>query len=555
MNRARFIATLGPASLFYEKMERMAELGVASFRINTAHIDKKYIGQAKKVLDEINEKRKNEMKSSLLVDLKGPEIRMSTKDANEVKISQGNIYEITDYGNTSLSINQKGILENLSRGDTILVNDGRVKFSIISNSDGILKVKSATDGSIRNNSRVNIPGKVLNLGSLTERDREFVEEGIKNDVEYFALSFVQELKNVEELRNIIVDYNGDQFIISKIETSSGLKNIEGIIKSSDMIMIARGDLGVELPLKEIAIIQKELIRKAHAYGVPSIVATQILESMVSNETPTRAEVSDITNAIIDNADILMLSEETAIGKYPVEAVEYLNDVVKFVESNIRDFQEPEEFLGNRIAFSLAKSAKIISRDIDSNILVMTRSGNTVKMLSSLRPTGKIFAVTPNMKLEKKLSLFNNVYPIHLEEYSGKYEDIIERVKKTKIFKKGETIVVTSGEGYFTFGGTNDIRVEIIGDFIGRGYSIGESISGKVTTDPNNMGDILIIDECKDVDTEMEYKGVIFTCNPNNTVVNSLLKHSRCVVKQASFREKIIDGDEIHIDARTGIIFK
>jgi len=555
MNRARFIATLGPVSFFYEKMERMANLGVASFRINSAHVEKKYVGETKKVLDEINENRKNGIASSLLIDLKGPEIRMLTSKGNEEKILQGNIYEITDSGNTNFSINQKGIIENLSVGDTILVNDGRVKFSVISNIDGLLKVKSATDGFIRSNSRVNIPGKVLNLGSLTERDREFVAEGIKNDVEYFALSFVQESKNVEELRNIIMDYNGDQFIISKIETSSGLKNIEGIIKSSDMIMIARGDLGVELPLKEVAIIQKDLIRKAHAYGVPSIVATQILESMVSNETPTRAEVSDITNAIIDNADILMLSEETAIGKYPVEAVEYLNDVVRFVESNISSFQEPEEFLGNRIAFSLAKSAKIISKDIDSNILVMTRSGNTVKMLSSLRPTGKIFVITPNKKLEKKLSLFNNVYPIHLEEYSGAYEDIIERVKKTKIFKKGETLVVTSGEGYFTFGGTNDIRVEIIGDFIGRGYSIGESVSGKVTTDPNKIGDILIINRCEDKWIEMDYKGVIFTCNPNNTVVNSILKHSKCVVKKAIFREKIMDGDEVYIDSRTGIIFK
>ncbi len=555
MNRARFIATLGPSSLSYEKMERMVELGVASFRINTAHIEKDYISKVRKIVEEINAGRGKKNFTSMLIDLKGPEIRMSTPDHTEVKVSHDNVYDISEQGNAYLSLNQRGILESLSMGDTILVNDGRVKFIVISKAGDSLKVKAANDGLIHNNSRVNVPGKVLNLGSLTERDKEFVEESIRNEVGYFALSFVQEAKNVEELRNMIMDYGGDQFIISKIETSSGLGNIEGIIKTSDMIMIARGDLGVELPLKEVTIIQKELIRKAHAYGIPSIVATQILESMVSNETPTRAEVSDITNAIMDNADILMLSEETAIGKYPLEAVEYLNDVVSFVESNITDFQEPEEFLGNRIAFSLAKSAKIISKDINSNILVMTKSGNTVKMLSALRPSGKIFVVTPNNKLEEKLSLLNNVYPIHLEDYSGDYDDIIERIKRMDIFKKGEALIVTSGEGFFTFGGTNDIRVEIIGHFIGRGYSIGESVSGKVTTIPNNPGEILVADKCRGLEISRKYKAVIFTCNPNDSVVNSTMKDSKCVVKLASFKEKVIEGDYISIDSRTGIIFK
>ncbi len=555
MNRARFISTLGPASFDYEKMEEMMTLGVATFRINTAHVEIDYISKVRKTIDEIKENNDTEIIPSMLIDLKGPEIRMLTPLGENVQIIQDKEYQIYENGNENLVLNQKGILSTLSKGDTILVNDGRVTFSVLDNNEVYAKVLAINDGIIKNNSRVNIPGKILNLGSLTERDKEFINEGIKNEVEYFALSFVQESKNVDELREIIYEYGGDQFIISKIETSSGVNNIEGIIRSSDMIMIARGDLGVELPLKEVAVIQKRLIKKAHSFGVPSIVATQMLESMVNNETPTRAEVSDITNAILDNADILMLSEETAVGKYPVKAVEYLNDVVKFVESSIKDYETPDEFLGNKVAFSLAKSAKIISGDLESDILVMTKSGNTVKMLSALRPIGKIYVVTPNESLERKMSLFNNVYPIHISDYSGNYEDIIGRIKERGKFRKGKTFIVTSGEGYFIFGGTNDIRVEVVGEFVGRGYPNGESVEGKVTYDPNGEGDILISNSCEYLELHKMFKGIIFNCNPTNSVISSLLKETKCVLKLVSMKHNLEEGDNIFIDSRTGIIYR
>lgn len=554
MNRARFIATIGPSSLGYEMMSRMVDFGVASFRINTAHADIGYIGKVKNIIDQIIADKKREIIPSILVDLKGPEIRMETGSAYEVSISISKEYSISEEEGHDLTLSQKGIIETLGEGDTILVNDGRVKFIVRDIKNGVAKVKALNDGTIRNNSRVNIPGKILKLGSLTERDKRFAKEAISNEVGYFALSFVQESQNVEDLRNFIKVNGGEQFIISKIETSSGLMNIDRIIKTSDMIMIARGDLGVELPLKEVSIIQKQLIKKAHSYGIPSIVATQILESMVENETPTRAEVSDITNAILDNADILMLSEETAIGKYPVEAVEYLNDVVKFVEGGIADFDEPDAFLGNRVAYSLSKSAKIISRDIESNILVMTKSGNTVKMLSALRPRGKIFVITPNRGLEGKLGLYNNVYPIHLDDYSGDYEDIMNRVKKTGVFEKGEAIVVTSGEGYFTFGGTNDIRVEIIGEFIGRGYATGESISGNITTNPDGSGEILITQDCYNI-PKKKFDGIIFRCNPTDSFIQILQKKTRCIVRMAILKEEIPEGEMISIDSMTGIIFR
>ncbi len=552
MNRARFIVTVGPSSFSYDKMLSMIQNGALSFRVNTAHVEADYVTKVRRVLDEIIEDTK--LFPSLLLDLKGPEIRIRFRGGERYDFVAGKEYEIGEGEGHDLFINQKGILSNLDKGDEILLNDGRIRMSLTSGGGETIKARSSDTGNIRMNARVNIPGKVLNLGSLTDRDREFVAAGIREGVEYFALSFVQDSKNVEELRNLIRELGGDQFIISKIETSSGVRNIESILRASDMIMIARGDLGVEMPLQEIAITQKNLIGKAHKYGIPSIVATQILESMVENETPTRAEISDITNAIIDNADILMLSDETAIGKNPIQSVNTLYEVTKYVESKIKDFPEPDEFYGNQVAYSLSKSAKIISEDIGADILVLTRSGNTVKMLSALRPKGKIYVITPSARMERKLSLFNNVFPVHIENLGNNLDGVMDEVKKLGIFRKGEILVTTSGEGYFTFGGTNDIRVEVIGKFIGRGYSKGKTVEGGVTYNPDGGGEILVTDQGRLPDN-YEFRAVIFENRPLPSTVEHLLEKVNCVLVSTIFKNKPAEGEKVYIEARTGIIYQ
>ncbi|MEM3313589.1 MAG: pyruvate kinase [Thermoplasmatales archaeon] len=551
MNRTRFISTLGPSCFNRKSVSEMVKFGSVSFRLNTAHIEPGYVTKTKKLLSGTTIDGK--LKPSIIVDLKGPEIRAKFSPGEILSIVKNKTYKIGDDGPADIILNPGEVVSQLDEGDIVLLSDGRVKMKVTGRNGERLMVKALNSGKIRNNARVNIPDKELNLGMITERDEVFLKEGIKEKVEFFALSFVQSVKNVEEFREKVEEYGGNQFVISKIETRTGLRNADGICRASDMIMVARGDLGVELPWQEISIVQKGLIHKAHSYGIPSIVATQILESMVENEVPTRAEINDISNAILDGADILMLSEETAVGKHPLQAVRVLNSVTKYVESKLSDYPEPEEFQGNRIAYAVAKSAKILSSDIRKDIVALTRSGSTVKMLSALRPFGKIYVLSDNADLLRKLYLYNNAYPLDLKIKGKCIEEITDEIIGSGIFPKGTMLVLTSGEPYFPFGGTNDVRCIVVGDFIGRGFATGPFCAGKATYGRDKKGDIFISSKPDD-SIPQQSKGVLFTYRPPLYKVDSLVRDGKTVVSSVIFRRSPNEGEFLNIDPHTGIIY-
>jgi len=552
MNRVRFIATIGPSSLDEKIISGMVRAGAVSFRLNTAHIEVNYIKKVKRIVRNI--KVDGTISPSIILDLKGPEVRATFKGKSELNLIRGKIYKVGSGGSKSdIILNAASVVGQLGKGDKILLSDGKIQMNVTDSKDDIVYAKAMNEGLLRNNARVNLPDKELNLGSLTERDKMFLNEGIKEDIEFFALSFVQSAKNVEEFREEILEKGGDQFVISKIETGSGVKNIDRICKSSDMIMVARGDLGVELPLEEISMIQKEIIRKAHSYGIPSIVATQMLESMVENDEPTRAEVNDISNAILDNADILMLSEETAIGKHPLEAVETLNKVTKYVESRLYDYPEPQEFIGNTIAYAVAKSAKNMSSEVKADIIALTRSGSTVKMLSALRPRGKIYAVSGNDRLIRKLYLYHNTYPLPLDIRGNSIEEITDGIINSGHFKKGELLIVTSGEPYFPFGGTNDVRYIIVGNFIGRGASFGPSATGRITRE-EGKGEILVVDRKSKLDLGARNKAFLFAYPIKFSLIENLISEGKTVVTSVVFKKRPREGESVIIDSRTGIIY-
>ncbi len=404
MASMKIIATIGPACSDPETLKGMVRAGLNNVRINTAHIEKGYITKIRKMVDQVNEETKASV--GIMVDLKGPELRTRAYDGGgRMEIKAGNTYRFSDDESDprNIGVNYLNVIDTLEPGDLILVSDGKITLRVVQKSGNTVEVKALDSGGVIRDrgGRINIPGKVLNLGVTTERDELFIKEGIEaGGVEFFALSFVQTRENVEELQELVMSQGGDQLIVSKIETKSGLQNISDISRVSDFIMVARGgDLGgVEMPLEEVIVAQKQIIRESHKHGVPTIVATQVLESMVSNPVPTRAEVSDVTNAILDNADVLMLSEETAIGKYPVESVEYLKNISEYVERSYGNFAGPEEFLGNRIAYSIAMAARVVASEIRAaGILAFTQSGNTAKMLSAVRPPCPVYAVTTNRR--------------------------------------------------------------------------------------------------------------------------------------------------------------
>ncbi|MGC8609670.1 MAG: pyruvate kinase, partial [Thermoplasmata archaeon] len=282
-----------------------------------------------------------------------------------------------------------------------------------------------------------------------------------------------------------------------------------------------------------------------------IVATQVLESMVNNSVPTRAEISDITNAIIDNADALMLSEESAIGKFPVAAVRTLRDVSDYVE-NLVSFNVSDSFLGNKIAFSVARAAKILADDIKADgIVALTHTGSTVRMLSSLRPDSMIYAATVSRSLARRLNIYFGVMPlkIRVDAESLNFEQISDYLKDSGFFKKGDKIVLTSGDPYFVFGGTNDVRMMVIGDFLARGYPSGKSIEGIATYGKN--GDIMISSDSNVED--YHYPAYVFTCSVKPEILKKL--EGKTVIVRTRIAKKIEEGEKIFIDGNTGIIVR
>jgi Pyruvate kinase len=266
---------------------------------------------------------------AVMIDLKGPKLRTNDFPTGQFQIFKGYKYKIGEKG--EIQLNNNDILKQLNSGNIIYLNDGKIRLKVLTNESNFIITESLDNGILRSKARVNIPGIKLDLGSLTERDRKFLEEGIKQEVDFFALSFTQDEEDAKSLKDTIGEMGGNQLVIAKIETAIGVKNSSKIAMYSDFVMVARGDLGVELPSSEVAVAQKRITREAKNIGRQVILATQILESMVLIDEPTRAEISDITNAVYDGVDSFLLTDETAIGKYPIEAVKFLIDTINYSE--------------------------------------------------------------------------------------------------------------------------------------------------------------------------------------------------------------------------------
>jgi pyruvate kinase len=554
MPRTKIVATIGPASFKRSLLKTMFRNNLSAIRINTAHIEPGYIQKVKTVVDEINSEIHKHV--GIMVDLKGPELRTGVFKNGSLQVNRGKEYTVGKGGD--IEFNHDSALASLHEGDQILLSDGKIRMRVTKAIGGKISVKSRDSGVLRDRSRVNIPGKFIELGTLTDRDISFMEEGIKAGVNFFAQSFVQRDQDVINLQKMISERGGNQYVISKIETRSGMQNLKGIVRNSDLVMVARGDLGVELPLREVSVAQKDIIKIAHKVGVPAIVATQMLESMVKSSSPTRAEISDVTNAILDNADAVMLSEETAIGDFPVAAVRYLRMISDYVESEREEMPEPAEFFGNPVAYSIAKASKVVSQEIRADaILAFTKTGNTAKMISAIRPHAPLIAAVESENVARKLNLYWGVEPTvldstNLEELD--FNSILNVIVKNSSLKKGNRIVITSGAPYFVFGGTNEVRVATVGNFIGRGYPLGKSVDGKVTLKQSGKGDILVVSgNTVSESVESRFRGIIFTEDISQKLKNELISKKITILYRTRLAGGIDEGQMVHIDGFTGVI--
>ena len=463
IKKTKIVCTLGPASENEETLRELIKNGLNVCRLNFSHGSheehKGRMDLVKKLREELN------MPTAILLDTKGPEIRTGKFDVPEVFLEEGQTFTITMkdvMGNKErCTVSYKGLANDVKPGDTILIDDGLVGLTVkeVNNDDIVCEVQNS--GIVKNHKGVNVPGVKVNLPAITEKDRSDIEFGIEQGIDFIAASFVRKVSDVLAIREILEENNAEHIkIISKIENQEGVENLDEIIEVSDGIMVARGDLGVEIPTEEIPVVQKLMIKKCNEAGKPVITATQMLDSMIRNPRPTRAEVTDVANAIYDGTDAIMLSGETAAGKYPVEAVKTMATIAKRAEETMRNRRDKINKSKN-VTDAISYATCTTAMDLEAKaILSSTASGHTARMVSKFRPDCPIVATTSNESVRRQLALTWGVLPL-MREKSANIDQVIvnsiEAAKTSNYVSKDDVVVITAGGGETT----NLIKVETV----------------------------------------------------------------------------------------------
>tara|TARA_B100000214_G_scaffold195731_1_gene141609 strand:+ start:145 stop:1557 length:1413 start_codon:yes stop_codon:yes gene_type:complete len=463
MNKTKIIATVGPSCNNPKDLIQLMDSGVVCFRVNLSHgsdIEKSQYFDLLRSLESHCGKR-----PSILADLSGPKIRVGLLNKS-IKINKGDKWEIASEKRKGLIIPvSEGVkFKKVNQGAKILIDDGKIGFKVIEQLSHQALVCEAINGGIINSRKgVNFPNIALKVPTLTKQDEKDLRLSLEKNADWIALSFIRSHRDYNVLRSKIQESGQNTPIVAKIEKWEAIQDLDRIVKKFDAIMIARGDLGVEIPMAKVPIIQKNIIEKANKNGKPVILATQILDSMIERQVPTRAEISDIANAIIDGADALMVTGETAVGKNPKKVVQVLNGTIKETESLISNnqvFQHSKKKIKTGRAISHASCS--VSRDMGINILVtMTHSGSTAKMIARYRPSANIIAMTPFKRICRQLLIVWGVKPILVKEYNSTDDipGIIDTaLKEHGLIKKGEKFIVTGGVPVGKPGTTNYLSV-------------------------------------------------------------------------------------------------
>ena len=473
MRKTKIICTLGPASDDEEILRKMMKNGLDCARLNFSHgtheEQKVRMERVKKLRTELN------IPLPILLDTKGPEIRVRLFKDGKVSLKKGQEFTFTDNfdelgDETHIGLTYPDLAKYVNKpGIIILADDGKVSFEVLRIEGKNIVTKVLNDATLSNRKSINIPNVIVDMPYISKVDREDIIFGIQECVDYIAASFVRRKEDVYEVRKLIDEYDtsGKIKIISKIENTEGIAKMDEIIEASDGVMVARGDMGVEVPFVQLPKIQKEIINKCYKAGKIVVTATQMLDSMQQNPRPTRAEISDVANAIYDKTTAIMLSGESAAGKYPVESVTAMRDIAEFTESDIdyRDLYNHEDLeLGEDFLSSICNAAVRCANQVDAKAIIsVTGHGATAFKLSAYRPVCPIIAVTVNEKACRQLNLAWNVYPVYAEHKNSTdelFKYAIEKALETGIVKHGDTVVIT---GASSVGNaiTDTIKVHIL----------------------------------------------------------------------------------------------
>ncbi len=469
--KTKIVATLGPATSNYESIKSLVEAGATMFRLNTSHGTEE--GHAANIAHIRKVSKETGRYIPVMIDLQGPKIRVGNIP-NPIAISEGQeiILEATDDVNNPeiIPVDYEGIADDVKAGDKILLDDGKIGLEVIEVKDTKVKAKVLYGTEIRPRKGINLPGSTASLDAVTERDKEYIRFAVEYDADYLALSFVREAKDIELAKKYTQDFGGKIPVIAKIEKPQAVEKLEEILKVSDGIMVARGDLGIEMSPEEVPIVQKYIVDQTIRERKACIVATQMLESMIEEPIPTRAEASDVANAILDGTDAIMLSGETAMGKYPVEAVKMMKKIASNVEgcnfclSNL-DLEMNDNYELSPQAISNA--AVKMAEDLQAKaIMTFTHSGYTPKLLSKLRPSVPIIAISDCEATCRRLCLYWDIFADYKEWDTVLDADLLgkidEYILENTNFKKGERIIIIGSIPKLITGRTNFIRVHRIG---------------------------------------------------------------------------------------------
>lgn len=490
VTRTKIICTIGPASNTFEKMIELMEAGMSVARINFSHGTHQEHYEAIQNLKRARKELKKPL--AIMLDTKGPELRLGKIKGGEIVLQPGQkwvLHKDDILGDeTKVAINPGCVLESIPLGSVVLFDDGYIHSKVIEVFPEGVVVQITNGGVIRSNKGVNVPNVSLNLPTLTDKDIEDLKFGCQNDIDIVAASFVRSAEHVLTIKKLLAsEKKSTTLVIAKIENQEGVQNFDSIVQVADGIMIARGDLGVEVPQSQVPRLQKMMIRKSYLSGKISVTATHMLESMIYNPRPTRAETSDVANAIYDSTSAVMLSGETAVGRYPVETVNMMRSIIEEAEADFDYkgfFDQHASLVYHDVpsAVTLATVKTAYSSNAQA-IFAFTNSGSTAQLLSRLRPRMPIIALTPNEKSFNQLAINWGVAPhynVHSQSINEAFSKLSAFALANDLVRHGDLVVVTAGSPFGISGTTNMMLVESIGDVLVRGHvGYGNSVHGNV----------------------------------------------------------------------------
>ncbi len=567
MRKTKIVCTIGPTSETKELLIQLIKAGMNVARLNMSHstqeLHARHIALIRQVSKELN------VPIGILADLQGPKIRIGTLK-EKVVLEPGQQFILTTRnvpGNSvAVSVSLKELPESVNKGQTILIDDGLLELRVdeVDNTD--IYTTAIRGGELKDNKGINLPNASIKTSSITQKDISDLEFAIKQDVDMIALSFVRSAHDVIQLRSIMEQFGGTLPIISKIEKHEAVANIDEIIAVSQGIMVARGDLGIEIPIEQVPIVQKMIIEKCNQQGIPVITATQMLDSMIRNPIPTRAEATDVANAVFDGTDALMLSGETAFGQYPVEAVATMARIAEYAEKTAiykAVMAEKKIYTKSTITDAIALSAHESANTLGADcILTATQSGYTARKISKYKPQIPVIAVTTSPKVVNQLALSYGVIPLKIKQCNDINELVDEAIAigtVNNLIHDGDLIVITAGILAGVTGGTNMMRIYVAAREIVRGTGFGEGVvcgiigtGQSVELSPNT---IIVANDIEHIKGTRPKAVITGECSINAPIIHYCREHEIPVIGGININEiNLREGQQVTLDILRGTIY-